>query len=323
MMKSDDDLYEPFRQTLWSDVEEAKSFPAVRPVLAHYTSIATLDAIMSNDELWFSNPLFMNDVEELRFGILEGIQAFHRNEAIRKACGSDERCKVLAEAFSACYAHFERKHAFDTYVLCLSEHEPGDTDGRLSMWRGYGSNGNGAAIVFDSAKIDVNDRSPLIFDRVTYASSAKRREWIEGKLTEFAERLHVQNVPTDKLYLPAHALFERIKVFALFTKHQGFEEEREWRAVYFPDRDSDHRLHSMFSYAIGRHGVEPKLRFKVAPIDGVTANDFSLSKLVHRILLGPSLSNQLAITAVRRMLEQVGKPELCERVFASTTPYRV
>jgi len=321
-MKSDDDLYEPFRLAMWSDVEEAKSFPAVRPVLAHYTSIATLDSIMSNDELWFSNPLLMNDAEELRFGMFEGFQAFHRSEAIRQASGGEERHKALADAFNGYYVRFEREHAFDTYVLCLSEHDPGNTDGRLSMWRGYGSNGNGAAIVFDSAKIDANDASPLIFDRVIYASSAKRREWIEGKLTEFAVRLQVQNVPTDKLFLPAHALFERIKVFALFTKHQGFEEEREWRAVYFPDRDRDHRLHSMFSYAIGRHGVEPKLRFKVAPIDGVTAVDFSLSKLVHQILLGPSISSQLAITAVRRMLEKVGKPELCERVFASTTPYR-
>lgn len=208
-MKSDDELFEPFRQALWSDVEEAKTFPAVRPILAHYTSIATLDAIMSNDELWFSNPLFMNDAEELRFGMLEGFQAFHRNEAIRTACGSDERYKVLAEAFSSFYTRFEREHAFDTYVLCLSEHDPGNTDGRLSMWRGYGSNGNGAAIVFDSAKIDANDGSPLIFDRVTYASSPKRREWIEEKLTEFAKRLHVQNVPTEKLYLPAHALLER------------------------------------------------------------------------------------------------------------------
>ena len=41
----------------------------------------------------------------------------------------------------------------DTYVFCLSEHAKDDTDGLLSMWRGYGGNGNGAAIVFDAGKL--------------------------------------------------------------------------------------------------------------------------------------------------------------------------
>jgi hypothetical protein len=30
-------------------------------------------------------------------------------------------------------------------------------------------------------------------------------------------------------------LFERFKLFALCTKHYGFSEEKEWRAVYMPD----------------------------------------------------------------------------------------
>jgi len=38
-------------------------------------------------------------------------------------------------------------------VFCLCEHTPGDTDGKLSMWREYGSKGNGAALVFNTARI--------------------------------------------------------------------------------------------------------------------------------------------------------------------------
>jgi len=203
-MKSGNDLHESFRSLLWSDVQEADGFPAQRPLLAHYTSIAVLDAIMSKDELWFSNPLFMNDVDELRFGMLEGFQAFHRNEAIRQACGSDERYKALVDAFGGYYTRFEREHALDTYVLCLSEHNPAEVDGRLSMWRGYGSNGNGVAIIIDTGMINANDGSPLIFGRVEYASREERREWIESKLAEFASLVHKEVIPTDKLYLSRH-----------------------------------------------------------------------------------------------------------------------
>jgi hypothetical protein len=51
-------------------------------------------------------------------------------------------------------------------LFCLSEHAKDDTDGRLSMWRGYGGNGNGAAIVFDTAKIAAREESPLVIAHV-------------------------------------------------------------------------------------------------------------------------------------------------------------
>jgi hypothetical protein len=60
---------------LWSDIQDGDSFPAVRPLLAHYTSISTLERILVNDEIWLSNPLYMNDMEELRFGLNEGASA--------------------------------------------------------------------------------------------------------------------------------------------------------------------------------------------------------------------------------------------------------
>ena len=47
-----------------------------RPLLAHYTSLNVLEKIIQNGELWFSNPLFMNDMQEVRFGMLEGRKAF-------------------------------------------------------------------------------------------------------------------------------------------------------------------------------------------------------------------------------------------------------
>jgi hypothetical protein len=321
-MKTDQELSQPLHQALWADVQASDAFPAKRPLLAHYTSISTLNAIISNDEMWFSNPMFMNDVEELRFGMNEGLQALLRSEAIKKACGDNQRHKALIDSFVGYYNQFAEEHAFDVYIACLSTHDEDDMDGRLSMWRGYGGNGEGAALVFDVSKLAYNENSPFVLAPVRYASTAKRKEWIASKIDTAASPIGSAGFPTEKLYLAAHALLQRIKMFALFTKHDGFQEEREWRIVYLPDRDPDGQLREMFNYAVGPRGIEPKLRFKIGPIEGVTAKDLSMTKIVHQIILGPSLSSPLAITAVKRMLSKNNKPELCERVIASSTPYR-
>jgi len=320
-MKSNDVIYGAFH-SLWEDVQSQDTFPIKRPLLAHYTSIATLERIMANDEIWFSNPLYMNDMEELRFGMNEGAYAFRRHDGIKQACKTPERYDRLLYEFDYKLNQFSNEHAFDTYVFCLSEHDAKDTDGLLSMWRGYGGNGNGAAIIFDTTQLNYLEDSPLIIANASYESADKRRQWIDEKLTKFAELLGKNNVPEDKLYLPIHQLFERLKIFAIFTKHHGFIEEREWRAVYLRERDINHKMDGMLHYAIGTRGVEPKLKYKIQPIEGLTEDNISLEKIVYQIILGPSISNPLAMNAVRRMLEKVGKSDLAKKLIASTTPFR-
>lgn len=83
---SDNEINATF-QSLWSDINQGETFPTKRPLLAHYTSIDALESILSKNEIWFSNPLYMNDLEELRFVILEGANAFRQDERIRSACG--------------------------------------------------------------------------------------------------------------------------------------------------------------------------------------------------------------------------------------------
>ena len=321
-MTTDNEIYAKFIDPLWSDLQSAETFTAKRPLLAHYTSIAVLECIMDSNEVWFSNPLYMNDMEELRFGILEGASAFRLNEEVKSACGSAERYKKLLHGYEYLFDQFSNQHAFDIYVFCLSEHDRENTDGLLSLWRGYGGNGSGAAIIFDTSKLNEIQDSPLIISKVTYASQDKRRDWIDEKLNAFADLIKNNKIPDDKLYLPAYALFERIKIFSIFTKHSGFSEEREWRVVYMKERDSDHKIDSMLHYAVGRRGIEPKFKFKICPIEGVTSNDLSIEKIIHKIILGPSVSSPLAISAVKRMLEKVGKHELTSKVIASTTPFR-
>lgn len=307
---------------LWADLRPEDTFAAKKPLLAHYTTVQTLEKILSSNEVWLSNPLFMNDIEEVRFGVIQGNEMVLARQELVDACKTPERAQQFKNAFAHFFNQFANEHILDTYVFCLSNHDRDDNDGRLSMWRGYGANGNGVAIVFDTAQLTSLDSSPLIIAKVSYETNEARLAWLQSTMASFEALLASANIPDEKLYVAAHALFERIKIFALFSKHRGFIEEQEWRVVYLPDRDREKKLHSMFHYWIGPRGVEPKLRFKVQPIAGFTADDLSLHKITDRIILGPSISSPLARASMHRMLDILNQPELKSKLRVSTIPFR-
>lgn len=195
-------------------------------------------------------------------------------------------------------------------------------DGLLSMWRGYGGNGNGAAIIFDTSKLNHVNGSPLTIHYVRYASKEERKRTINEKLEEFAKLLSRNHIPDQMLDLAAYMIFNRLKTEAIFTKHHGFKEEREWRALYLREFDFEKKLESMLHYSVGKRGIEPKLKFKVQPIAAQLGIDVTLEQFVHQIILGPSISSPLALMSAKRMLEKVGKPSLATKLSASSTPFR-
>jgi hypothetical protein len=152
--------------SLYSAVETRES-PDQPLLLAHYTSVQVVEQILTKDEVWLSNPLYMNDLEELRAGVFLGIELFPA--FAQQAGGTPERAASLIQNYNHYFARLSTETAIDTYVFCLSEHPQGDTDGRLSMWREYGSKGNGAALVFNTQKINYFPYSPLIIAKVAYA----------------------------------------------------------------------------------------------------------------------------------------------------------
>ena len=119
-----------------------------------------LEKILTSNEVWFSNPLFMNDMDELRFGINQGNTLVMSSEKIAKACLTPQRAQIFKQSFANYYDLFANQHVLNTYVFCMSMHDKDDNDGMLSMWRGYGANGNGVAIVIDTAQLGMIETSP-------------------------------------------------------------------------------------------------------------------------------------------------------------------
>jgi hypothetical protein len=107
---------------LYSDVSEEEAFYTKQPLLAHYTSIEVLEKILGSNEVWFSNPLFMNDVEEVRFGLFQGVPLATTNSEIDAAWKTKNRVDIFKHAFNHYFQEFANQHVMDTYVFCLSEH---------------------------------------------------------------------------------------------------------------------------------------------------------------------------------------------------------
>ncbi|KAA0996167.1 DUF2971 domain-containing protein [Paraburkholderia panacisoli] len=310
------------RAQLYARTVKGKHFPDVKPLISHYCSTATLEAILRYEQIWFSNPLLMNDLEELRFGMLTGRERFRSHEGLRNVFSSRQLYDAFRNQLEHCFDGFAREGAFDVYIACFAEHQPDDRDGLLSMWRGYGANGNGACIVFDTSKLNEVQESPLIIGKVEYADRDTRIRWVDGIPDTFCELFAQGQWKDDDLKFAAWVLFERLLVFSLYTKHQGFHEEQEWRLTYMKHRDSHDLLSDMLDYHIGPRGIEPKLKFKIKPLAGATDSSTFIDSLVHNIILGPTASADIHRLSVERMLKNIGRQALISRVVSSTIPFR-
>jgi hypothetical protein len=201
-------------------------------------------------------------------------------------------------------------------------HDGALTYGLINMWRGYGGSGTGAALVFKSDFATLNNASPLLFAKVQYASEHERIAWIKTLFSSCATVLKQKPIPNDKLFHVAFHMFTLMKLYALTSKHHGFEEEHEWRVIYLPDRDTSNLLTEQFSYVVGKNGIEPKLRLKIEPLKIDPNATWTFYSILDRIILGPNISSPLAINSVKRMFETLKKSEFKEKIFASGIPLR-
>lgn len=83
---------------LYARFENTSRFAGNPPLLAHYTSMPVMEKIFEKNEVWFSNPLFMNDLQELRFGLNQGALLFSDPQLLRRAGGTDARSQLLQHA---------------------------------------------------------------------------------------------------------------------------------------------------------------------------------------------------------------------------------
>ena len=145
-------------------------------------------------------------------------------ELQKKVGRSEEQVTILRDLFAGHLQRFYIQDAFDTYVFCLSEHDRANTDGLLSMCRGYGHHGNGAAFVFDAGAVTLVPTSPLIISKVSYASDRDRTTQLEERLEQWASLAQQARLPNEKLFLVAHARSRRRLETADLCRKHGINE---------------------------------------------------------------------------------------------------
>lgn len=305
---------------LFRDTINDKPFNTKGKYLAHYTSIDVVKSIIVGNEIWFSNPMLMNDYQEIIYVLNRSIEYVENHAGIKSAINDDGMFIDFITRYRSEIDGYRSDYIFNTYIFCLSEIDPDNRDGLLSMWRAYGSSGSGAAIVFNLNNMSTSENSAVLVSEVLYQTDAERQSTINSYcdiIAQFISRYGANNIPT---WFIALRLFYRIFVYSCISKNNGFSEEREWRFFLNPYLDLSHTYEKYVSYHIGKSGIEPKLKYKL----GAPERDggSSIEKIVHRIIIGPATAGELAARAFMRLLQVEGKPELVERVTLSSIPFR-
>jgi hypothetical protein len=291
-----------------------------RPYLAHYTSTENLENILHGREFWFSNPLLMNDLHEVRHGLEVANYVFHNQLRLPQGFTDDE-LDGLRRMMDQYHFNFLQRGLLGLYVFCMSEHDPNDNDGVLSMWRAYGGAGNGAAIVVRTDWARDLGNYPLLVQKVRYRTLDQRHQELIALFKKWVRNVRDSKPPLNLLHHAIYRLFEQMKLLAISTKHKGFSEEREWRLVYFTERDRTNLFEPYLGYHNGPRGMEPKLKFKVKTFPG-TDHEWSFDEIVHSIILGPTIANDLSRTAIERMMHKHEMDHLKPRLHSSTIPLR-
>jgi Protein of unknown function (DUF2971) len=285
----------------------------------YYTTADTATKILGSKQIWLRNTAVMNDYSEVQYGI----------QCLDAAC-SAEPGKNFNIALNTCFQGLadEVRGLFngwlpiiseDTYVTCLSQHlSKEDQHGRLSMWRAYGC-GTGVALVINGAVMFGNTHVLQVFSSpVAY----EEPHIVAERLNKIAK-----NISNDVGFLRdlgrehvKSAVFNMFLFGILCTKHPGFHEEREWRAIASPQIWPT--PHCSFAIEV-IHGTPQrvlKLDLKNHPEQDLVG--LAIPELINRVIIGPCQFPAIIRAAFLELLQQAGVPDADERVITSDIPLR-
>jgi hypothetical protein len=316
-----DPRYKEIAELISSDIRNDESYIALRPTLVHYTSVETAFNILSNKEIWMSNPLNMNDHEEVSFVMINAENIVLNDDNIKESFSKIHQYEEFKYMVRKYFEKYKSESVIDNYIFCMCEYNKNEPDGTLSMWRSYASDGGGAAIVIDTSKVLVPDHTPLFLEKVKYMTNNDRISWIYGKISSVAEWIKKQEMDSELINHIAHLLFTRFKYFSIYSKNIGFIEENEWRLYYDVDHDTYGLLHEYFSYIIGKQGILPKLKLSLKEPKEWFSKGTDFHDLISHVILGPSRNSTLEINTMKRFLSKINN-RIANNSISSAIPYR-
>jgi|SRR5271169_2603489 len=289
--------------------------------LVHYTSAEAALEIIKQKRLWMRNTTCMSDYREIHHGV-DMLYAYFRDE---------NRKKKFIDGFDSCFsgASIEATRLFDerlkdillnTYITSLSLHQSSeDNTGRLSMWRGFGGSAHRVAIVFQIPRATfATIELGITFSPVAYLEQNEATEVLntvvenvvknKNRLIEFGRNAVVQ------------LLYRTLIAAVVCSKHSGFSEEQEWRAIYLPTLDS-----SELMKPVSRTVAGIPQRIYELPLDANLSpklQDIDLARLFERLIIGPTQFPWVIGDTLIAELSEIGVQNAGGKVFASDIPIR-
>src|SRR5208283_5455148 len=193
---------------------------------------------------------------------------------------------------------------FRTYVTSVSEHDDKeDLHGRLSMWRAYGGNPARVALVFRLPFFSAGATSlNLMFSPVAYLTNSESHDVLGRVIKNVQNNVDfLRSVDRQTIVLN---IFSMLVAGVTCLKHEGFHEEREWRALYNPLRVQSALMEGV-TEVIG--GV-PQRIYKI-PLDKAVSDalsDLDLVNIFDRLIIGPCPYPWAMYEAFTDVLTQAG-----------------
>ncbi|MFF2027233.1 DUF2971 domain-containing protein [Rhodococcus koreensis] len=237
--------------------------------------------------LWATDARYLNDSAEIKYA------AYDLSDALTKLAVSDnsdlnEKIKDVANRLrNLDFSEPGSPCGHTVYVVCFC------SEGNLlSQWMGYGANGGGYSIEFNTDAIRdlffpaFRSDDELVGMEQDGAALCAVRYGIDPEMMARIASITVEN---ERFGLMSQA----IKSLTLF-KHRDFSAEFEWRAIY--------------------PGISPILQFRTIEAGGIIpyVKLFRMqpsekkASAIRSVLVGPGPKQKLRYEAVRQLLDQRG-----------------
>ena len=303
--------------------EVFKSGKSLSGRFVHYTSAEAALKIISQKRLWMRSVACMTDYREVQHGFAI-LQRYFLDENKRKNFTKAIDEFALGAADEAIHRFDEwwrlGTFQFKTFIASVSEHTPEeDVHGRLSMWRAFGANSACVGLVLNiPSESKTAEAMRLVFSPVTY---------LKDNEADFLISEVIRNIEANKEFLKTVGqqemigwIFSMLLIGVTCVKHEGFREEKEWRAVHCPQLFQTQLIKSSTEIV----GGIPQVVFGL-PLDSSVdpvLNDLNFAKLFDRLIIGPSPYPAAMFEAYVEALSKAGVAEAGKKIFVSGIPIR-
>ncbi len=296
--------------------------PIKTGVLYHYTDLHVCSQILQSNDIYLFDSQSCNDIEEYKHGVEKVRQSFSGYSTdlfFRKSDFPEQsdyhlRYEYDKKSTNSLFKQLQEKYYvlnpnWLCYVFSLSRPKnlpPSSYDAllpedNLSMWRGYGNDGNGCALSFAEDELyAISLATPeLMLREVIYDDYEK--DFFSKMLFRLIYEIWIFNNNASSTYstdnlsrygisLPiSHSDITDIGALAFwmlptFFKHHGFSEENETRLILVPSIHS--KIDKSVNYIGTGHSARPYIKFS-----NVSRKDKKTLPVIG-VCIGPNVSNQ-------------------------------